>query len=452
MHLTSVPKLVNTKAAPIGQEAGQAQSGLQSGSLFSQLLHIFSSVQAEGQSPEEIAAETQETGKNMSETDYCTENIAALNVQAQFLQNQIPAGKEANSGQENEQVLSIISPVDQSNGNQSTQVNQLVLVNQSAPGNQPVQGNRQDVVSTLKDLGFEGIMNLISNEESPSLSAKELDKYNRLIGQLNELAGKIEQKTDAGKDAGGTVGIKAGLQVGELANPVASGESPVAGGGNLVAENETAVSGDDQALSGKKQEASASCLEETKKAPAVSPKKEEAKTNKEENSVMQTVADKIQSGLGTDKLKVTDALQGPDPGKIWGQVLEVLNKNKLLPREVRELSIRLHPAELGKLQISLRSEDGQVHLVVKASEQATGALLQNNLEQLRTSLTEMGISCGTLEMGSDSGKGQTGSERQDPGQMRGQSFQSRKEETNVIQALNQYLMEKGAGRRINIGA
>ncbi|OLN33481.1 flagellar hook-length control protein FliK [Desulfosporosinus metallidurans] len=85
---------------------------------------------------------------------------------------------------------------------------------------------------------------------------------------------------------------------------------------------------------------------------------------------------------------------------VWEQIStgfreQILNRHQ----ELKELDIQLHPAELGKVQINLRWENGLVHLQVQASEAATGTILQNQLSDLRHTLTDQGVNCGTLQMG-----------------------------------------------------
>jgi flagellar hook-length control protein FliK len=62
------------------------------------------------------------------------------------------------------------------------------------------------------------------------------------------------------------------------------------------------------------------------------------------------------------------------------------------------MEIQLHPAELGQIRLSLRWEDGQVHLRMMASEPGTGQMLQANLSELRNNLTQLGVQCGMMEM------------------------------------------------------
>ena len=85
---------------------------------------------------------------------------------------------------------------------------------------------------------------------------------------------------------------------------------------------------------------------------------------------------------------------------VWKQVAnvfqeQVINKHQVL----KELDIQLHPADLGKIQIAMRWENGQLHLQLQATEVGTSQLLQNQLSDLRHTLTSQGVNCGMLQMG-----------------------------------------------------
>ncbi len=85
---------------------------------------------------------------------------------------------------------------------------------------------------------------------------------------------------------------------------------------------------------------------------------------------------------------------------VWEQIStafrqQVTNRHQ----ELKELEIQLHPTDLGKIQIGMRWENGQVHLQVQASDAATGQLLQKQLSELRQNLTDQGVNCGMLQMG-----------------------------------------------------
>ena len=85
---------------------------------------------------------------------------------------------------------------------------------------------------------------------------------------------------------------------------------------------------------------------------------------------------------------------------VWEQISNVLREQvSSRNRELKELDIQLHPADLGRIRIGLRWENGQVHLQVHASEAATGQILQNQLTELRNTLTNQGVNCGMLQMG-----------------------------------------------------
>ena len=85
---------------------------------------------------------------------------------------------------------------------------------------------------------------------------------------------------------------------------------------------------------------------------------------------------------------------------VWEQVTNEMQRLFIAKRqEVKELEISLHPADLGKIKIALRWENGQVHLQCQASETTTAGILQQNFAQLRESLQSIGISCGMLQMG-----------------------------------------------------
>ncbi|MHB8073739.1 flagellar hook-length control protein FliK [Desulfosporosinus fructosivorans] len=85
---------------------------------------------------------------------------------------------------------------------------------------------------------------------------------------------------------------------------------------------------------------------------------------------------------------------------VWEQISTVVREQVMLKQQaLKQLDIQLHPADLGKIQISLRWESGQVHMQVQASEAATGQLLQNQLSDLRQNLMNQGVNCGSLQMG-----------------------------------------------------
>ena len=125
---------------------------------------------------------------------------------------------------------------------------------------------------------------------------------------------------------------------------------------------------------------------------------------------------------------------------------QAMNKSQ----DLKQLDIQLHPADLGKIQIGMRWENGLVHFVVQASEAATGQLLQNQLSDLRQSLMSQGVNCGSLQMG------QGGERQQQPrGDETQRSFQQSNtlpnEDEDLISINPQSLGQDGLNR-INVTA
>lgn len=85
---------------------------------------------------------------------------------------------------------------------------------------------------------------------------------------------------------------------------------------------------------------------------------------------------------------------------VWKQIASVFQEQVINRRQaLKELDIQLHPADLGKIQIAMRWENGQLHLQLQATEAGTAQLLQNQLLDLRHTLTSQGVNCGMMQMG-----------------------------------------------------
>ena len=78
---------------------------------------------------------------------------------------------------------------------------------------------------------------------------------------------------------------------------------------------------------------------------------------------------------------------------------EIEPQVKSVDRRIREFTIQLHPVELGQVNISLRWENGQLHMHLFAAEAATATSLQQVIPELRERLESMGVTCGLMEMG-----------------------------------------------------
>ncbi len=92
-------------------------------------------------------------------------------------------------------------------------------------------------------------------------------------------------------------------------------------------------------------------------------------------------------------------LTDPSP-PVWRQIVTAFREQVLNQRPpVKELNIQLQPADLGKIQIALNWENGQVHLQIVASDSQTARMLQHQAPELRQSLLDIGVSCGRMDMG-----------------------------------------------------
>ena len=134
---------------------------------------------------------------------------------------------------------------------------------------------------------------------------------------------------------------------------------------------------------------------------------------------------------------------------VWEQIStgireQVMNGSQYL----KQLNIQLHPVDLGKIQIDLRWENGQVHLQVQASQAATGQLLQNQLPDLRQALINHGVNCGMLQMG------QGGERQQNPhGDESRRTFNQNtplNKDEDLILVNNTLSLEQDGINRINV--
>jgi flagellar hook-length control protein FliK len=70
-----------------------------------------------------------------------------------------------------------------------------------------------------------------------------------------------------------------------------------------------------------------------------------------------------------------------------------------------EVTLELRPEELGVIRVEVIVENQTVHLTLHAAEPATGRLLSAALHELRSTLTEAGLTAGQVGVGPDSGAG-----------------------------------------------
>lgn len=84
----------------------------------------------------------------------------------------------------------------------------------------------------------------------------------------------------------------------------------------------------------------------------------------------------------------------PVPDQIVEQVSPLIDRGE----GTHEVTIDLDPADLGRLRLSVTSEDGVVSIRVLADDPATRRLLQESIEQLRAALEGAGVQTGDLDV------------------------------------------------------
>ncbi len=103
----------------------------------------------------------------------------------------------------------------------------------------------------------------------------------------------------------------------------------------------------------------------------------------------------------TGKSALSDS-QVPVSKKIFTQIeptLLALASDVRLDRERQSLKIQLHPSELGTVEISLvKNESGSVNAHIVADNESAHASLNENVEQLRSSLENAGLQIEKLEV------------------------------------------------------
>ena len=87
--------------------------------------------------------------------------------------------------------------------------------------------------------------------------------------------------------------------------------------------------------------------------------------------------------------------------------------------------------------------------MLNASEQATGTILQNNIQDLKNGLTQMGVACGTFQMG-DQYNEESGSGRDDSPKRSKYGLKLPEEEIPAFLGISSYFSHDGSGGRINV--
>jgi len=442
-------------------------------------------------------------------------NLALTNLFQPMLQSDLPAGKEANSGND----------VSQGTGGSAT-------ANASLTNATVVAGNNLELallnlVSLASDEGSaqSGMTTLNPQGDNPAIT--ELDKYRLVIADLLvELSGEITDKSPKGTSLGSvSAGTKdlsqemakivqgwmtvtddvakngsistnqkgiqplldvltAGIGSGDLAlnakvttllaalNPLLSqkvkdAKTPQSVNGTPDAENgiiDRVAKGSSEPflklIKGTDFNPVAAQVKDTALLTNVQQKSEGMNTQKGDSTQSTELSGgkDVQNQNSSVGIGVSSNLVAPNvtDGKtvavpVWEQISTVIREQVMNgSQDLKQLNIQLHPADLGKIQIDLRWENGQVHLQVQASQTATGQLLQNQLPDLRQALINHGVNCGMLQMG------QGGERQQNPhGDESRRTFNQNtplNKDEDLILANNPLSLEQDGINRINVMA
>ena len=146
------------------------------------------------------------------------------------------------------------------------------------------------------------------------------------------------------------------------------------------------------------------------------------------------------------------AAEGKTPSvPLWQQISSALSEQfKNNPQDLKQLDIQLHPDNLGKIQIDLHWENGQVHLQVQASQAETGQLLQNSLADLRQAPVSQVVNCGMLQMG-QGGTQQQNSRDGGSKRMLNKNTSTDEEENSALE-IAPLILEQGGLNQLNVTA
>ncbi|ADY54981.1 Flagellar hook-length control protein [Syntrophobotulus glycolicus DSM 8271] len=363
---------------------------------------------------------------------------------SQFLQRISPAGMEADSGKTGRN--SIQDYLTKLTG--ELLLNPIQFQGTEADGGAQIVGD-SNFLAGLADAVKTGSV-ATGSGEGVSLDFSELEKYIGILNQVEKLSGKLELKAggeprqsaqapvnnqdQSGDSAFATVAIFSGEKSDDLTvkgnqartdNQVwtenqAGTENQVRVENQLQAESQVRM--DKQASTGDKDWTDSDSQAETNDQAGTDRTRADHRVQTDNSVQINNQA------LFKHNEAVLTALT--NPAKLWAQVLEAVHAQRGTGnREVNEISLQLQPEELGKLHVSMKMENGQLHMIINASEQATGAFIQNHMAELKESLSQAGIECGAMQMGlgSENDKKQNWND----GQSGGRQFRAAEEQESA---------------------
>jgi flagellar hook-length control protein FliK len=444
MNVANVLTPVNVEGTKTDSAAGKEGKGIDQNNLLFAL--FMQKLNPSNKADKQILGELAEAGSNSDsgEVTISDGTVSELSTYLQILQNLFPAGMEATSGSNGDQNSSLVSGL-ALKGNDAAwmmlgQALEEVLSSGAEQADRTMtNGQGLHLGNYLKAFGLKGI----SGSTADSLDPAELDD---ILGYLKELSGKIVSQKDQNNQAIEPLDTNAKL-LNWLSDKLYMIQDKNATDDSAETVQDTTTQ---NTLSGV---AAAEDSAENKQNSSSS-------GNNSQNHTMDSSTDLNQipvSGNKTDgafsssAIDVSSIKPGPlNPGAVWDQVLGILNKQDLNSQEIKELSIQLQPQDLGKLNVSMKLENGQLHLIINASEQATGSLLQNNLQDLRNGLAQIGVSCGTLEMGYRQNDQRSSQDRNNNRSQQETALTLQEEASSILPVFTSYLTTNNQGNRINV--
>ncbi|NBJ15390.1 MAG: flagellar hook-length control protein FliK [Dehalobacter sp. 4CP] len=444
MNVANVLTPVNVEGTKTDSAAGKEGKGIDQNNLLFAL--FMQKLNPSNKADKQILGELAEAGpdSDSGEVTISDGTVSELSTYLQILQNLFPAGMEATSGSNGDQNSSLVSGL-ALKGNDDAwmmlgQALEEVLSSGAGQADKTMtNGEGLHLGNYLQAFGLKGI----SGSTADSLDPAELDD---ILGYLKELSGKIVSQKNQNNQATEPLDTNAKL-LNWLSDKLSLIQDKNGADNSAATALETTTQ---NILSG------VTAADDS----AENKQNSSSSGNNSQNYLMDRSIDPNQILVSGNKTDVALSSSATDvssvkagsvsPGAVWDQVLGILNKQDLNSQEIKEISIQLQPQDLGKLNVSMKLENGQLHLIINASEQATGSLLQNNLQDLRNGLAQIGVSCGTLEMSYRQNDQQSSQDRNNYRSQQETALTLQEEASSILPVFTSYLTTSNQGNRINV--
>ncbi|WP_368293994.1 flagellar hook-length control protein FliK [Dehalobacter sp. TBBPA1] len=444
MNVANVLTPVNVEGTKTDSAAGKEGKGLDQNNLLFALFMQKSN--PSNKADEQVLGELAEAGSDSDsgEVTISDGTVSELSTYLQILQNLFPAGMEATSGSNGDQNSSLVSGL-ALKGNDAAwmmlgQALQEVLSSGAGQADKTMtNGEGLHLGNYLQAFGLKGI----SGSTADSLDPAELDD---ILGYLKELSGKIVSQKNQNNQATEPLDTNAKL-LNWLTDKLSLIQDKSGADNSAATAQETTTQ---SALSGVTAADDSAENKQNSSSSGNNSQNDSMDSSTDPNQILVS-GNRTDGALASSAIDISSVKAGLlNPGAVWDQVLGILNKQDLNSQEIKELSIQLQPQDLGKLNVSMKLENGQLHLIINASEQATGSLLQNNLQDLRNGLAQIGVSCGTLEMGYRQNDQQSSQDRNDYRSQQETALTLQEEASSILPVFTSYLTTNSQGNRINV--